>query len=188
MLLPRIIHNFRFSRKFCLSALRKSSYEGDGKTSVTILNKEPGYGIMIDSYSKEGFRLNNGLFVIGPLILFPHTALSWNVASDQEINKNSLAVFNLIEPKLDLLIIGYGKKSTNSRLLHEEIMAFKSKERLNVEVLPVERAIATFNYLTSERRWVAGAFIPPEFVQLYESEEMEKAAKRKQTYLVDDYI
>ncbi|CAH1400504.1 unnamed protein product [Nezara viridula] len=188
MLLPRIIHNFRFSRQFFLSAFRKSAYESDGKTTVTVLNKEAGYGVMVDSYSKEGFRLNNGLFVLGPVILFPYTALSWNVSGDHDINRNSLAVFNLIEPKLDLLIIGFGKKSTNSRSLHEEIMAFKSRQRINVEVIPIEKAIATFNYLNSERRWVAGAFIPPEVVQLYEFEELNKAAKKKENYLIDDYI
>lgn len=132
--------------------------------------------------------MNNGLFVVGPMILFPHTALSWNVSGDQEINKNSLDVFNLIEPKLDLLIIGFGKKSTSSRSLHGEIMAFKARQGVNVEVLPVERAAATFNYLASERRWVAGAFIPPEVVQIYETEQYTNIAKKKDTFLVDDYV
>lgn len=67
-------------------------------------------------------------------------------------------------------------------------MAFKARQRLNVEVLPVERAAATYNYLTSERRWVAGAFIPPEAVQVFETEEFNRIARKKETYLVDDYI
>ena len=48
-----------------------SSYEGDGKTSVSIMNKEVDAGLMINSFSQMGFRLNNGLMVIGPMAIFP---------------------------------------------------------------------------------------------------------------------
>ena len=37
-----------------------SSYEGSGKTTVTILNEDVTY-ILIDSFSLSGFRLNTGL-------------------------------------------------------------------------------------------------------------------------------
>ena len=37
-----------------------ASYEGTGKTTVTILNEDVQY-IMIDSFSLSGFRLNTGL-------------------------------------------------------------------------------------------------------------------------------
>lgn len=47
------------------------TYDGDGKTSATILNKELENGIMINGISKLGFRLNNDLLVVGPVILFP---------------------------------------------------------------------------------------------------------------------
>lgn len=36
-----------------------SSYEGDGKTKVSILNKEVDAGLMINAFSQMGFRLNN---------------------------------------------------------------------------------------------------------------------------------
>lgn len=48
-----------------------SSYEGDGKTSVSILNKETENGLMINAFSQMGFRLNNGMMVVGPMAIFP---------------------------------------------------------------------------------------------------------------------
>lgn len=48
-----------------------SSYEGDGKTTATILNKDLENGLLINSISKVGFRLNNEMLVIGPIVIFP---------------------------------------------------------------------------------------------------------------------
>lgn len=48
-----------------------STYEGDGKTKVNILNRETDLGLMINSYSQYGFRLNNELRVVGPMAIFP---------------------------------------------------------------------------------------------------------------------
>lgn len=51
--------------------LSTSTYEGDGKTKVNILNRELDLGLMINSYSQLGFRLNNELRVVGPMAIFP---------------------------------------------------------------------------------------------------------------------
>ena len=48
-----------------------NTYEGDGKTSVQILNKELDLGLMINSFSQVGFRLNNGMMILGPMAIFP---------------------------------------------------------------------------------------------------------------------
>lgn len=47
------------------------AYEGDGKTTVTVLNKEYDSGLMVDTFSQYGFRLNNDLVVMGPMAIFP---------------------------------------------------------------------------------------------------------------------
>lgn len=51
--------------------MQTNTYEGDGKTKVHILNKELDLGLMINSYSQFGFRLNNELKIVGPLAIFP---------------------------------------------------------------------------------------------------------------------
>lgn len=48
-----------------------STYEGDGKTKVSILNMEVDGGLMINAFSQMGFRLNNGMMVLGPMAIFP---------------------------------------------------------------------------------------------------------------------
>uniref|UniRef100_T1H2J0 Uncharacterized protein n=1 Tax=Megaselia scalaris TaxID=36166 RepID=T1H2J0_MEGSC len=53
-LLKSPLHNLTL-RKF------SSAYEGDGKTTVTVLNQDIDSGLMVDTYSQYGFRLNNDL-------------------------------------------------------------------------------------------------------------------------------
>jgi hypothetical protein len=62
--------NLQFLRKESTQT-GTSTYEGDGKTSVQVLNKETEYGLMINSISQSGFRLNNDIFVLGPMAIFP---------------------------------------------------------------------------------------------------------------------
>lgn len=47
------------------------TYEGDGKTTAQVLNKDLENGLMINAISKIGFRLNNEMMVIGPMVIFP---------------------------------------------------------------------------------------------------------------------
>lgn len=62
--LTRLIHT-------CNPVAGTDTYEGDGKTKVNILNRELELGLMINSYSQYGFRLNNELKVVGPMAIFP---------------------------------------------------------------------------------------------------------------------
>lgn len=48
-----------------------ATYEGDGKTTAQVLNKDLESGLMINSISKVGFRLNNQMLVLGPMVIFP---------------------------------------------------------------------------------------------------------------------
>jgi hypothetical protein len=47
------------------------TYEGDGKTTAQVLNKDLESGLMVNSISKIGFRLNNDMLVVGPMVIFP---------------------------------------------------------------------------------------------------------------------
>ena len=49
------------------------------KTTVTILNKDEDEGMFIQTYSPMGFKLTNGIRVIGPCAVFPRSILHWNV-------------------------------------------------------------------------------------------------------------
>ena len=55
---------------------KQGSYEGPGKTTVSILNDEyAGVVNLIDSFAVDGFRLNNNTKILGPCIVFPTQVL-----------------------------------------------------------------------------------------------------------------
>ncbi|KAK9502589.1 hypothetical protein O3M35_011335 [Rhynocoris fuscipes] len=173
------------NKLFSTAPIVKSSYDSDGKTVVTLLNQEPGLGIMIDTFSQAGFRLNNGMFVLGPMIVFPKTVLSWNIEGDHEINEKSLVLFSLLEPKLDILIIGYGNTTVDRPKFDQVVMNLRRRRRFqNIEILPTDKAASTYNFIAAEGRFVAAALVPPLEVTLYDEDAVTKL-KRKDFYSED---
>ena len=115
------------------------------------------------------------------MVVFPNAVLSWRVMDILEVNERSLSLFTIIEPKPEIVIIGYGDRPApdvrSARLGYDlkeedreklEEKAIKDTERkqkvakhiakltltmkqkkLNMEFLPTEDAIATYNYLVS---------------------------------------
>lgn len=173
------------------TAFFKGSYDGSGKTTITILNEEK-HALMIDSYNKYGFQLNNGVFLIGPIAIFPKTVINWNIDCSKNINEESLSLFTILEPKLDLLIIGYeDMKLSQDIAFIQRIHSLIRKYDIQSEVLPVHKAISTFNFLNSEYRYIAAALIPvqddtPKLIRLEENkrEELEiTSSKWKHKYL-----
>ena len=69
------------------------------RTTITRLKEEEGVSFQISGHDEYGFFINNKIRVVGPLIIFPKAIYSWNVSGIQEINKNSLALFAMLEPK-----------------------------------------------------------------------------------------
>lgn len=70
------------------------------RTTVSIMQKEPGSGVIIHSYSSRGFNID-GNKVFGPCAVLPPAILQWNV---REISKlpsptivwvTNIYVFNL---------------------------------------------------------------------------------------------
>ncbi|XP_063240376.1 NADH dehydrogenase [ubiquinone] 1 alpha subcomplex assembly factor 3 isoform X1 [Bacillus rossius redtenbacheri] len=151
----------RFGLRYSLElSVRHYGYEASGKTTVTILNKELSLGLMVDSFSQLGFRLNNGMSVLGPMAIFPRSVLSWNVESSRDINEDSLSLFFVLEPKIDILVLGIGDEGNNFRLW-EDLYRTIHRHKINVEILPTEQACSTFNFLNVEGRCVAAGLIPP---------------------------
>ncbi|XP_049883935.1 NADH dehydrogenase [ubiquinone] 1 alpha subcomplex assembly factor 3 [Pectinophora gossypiella] len=154
-----------------LSQVRtKAAYEGEGKMTVRVINQEQDLGLMIDSYATYGFRLNNGITVLGPVAIFPRTMLSWQVRGAEDVTADSLRLFKVLEPKIDLLVIGL---ETKERPALDAVFRASRTAGLNVELLPVEHACSTFNFLNAEGRYVAGALIPPLHIDLNEDDMLQ---------------
>ncbi|ELT90525.1 hypothetical protein CAPTEDRAFT_168638 [Capitella teleta] len=162
---PRALFSNGFGCRI-LTAARKSSAQileddySNLRSSVNILNQNHESEIYITSYSTVGFKLNSGIRVLGPTVIFPRSILHWNIAGPEAINEHSLSLFTVLEPKLDVLIIGAGT-SDDLKAVDPKIIQYLRTKKLSVELLTTDHALATFNFLNSEKRYVAGAFLPP---------------------------
>ena len=71
-------------------------------------------------------------------MIFPKTIYSWNIEDHKEINENSLSLFKLLDPKIDILIIGTGDQysKTDSEipkwLIRNKITNFEILQTVNL--------------------------------------------------------
>lgn len=93
-----------------------------------------------------GFTLNNKFNVIGPMVIFPRTVLSWNVNDIDDINENSLRLLLALEPKLELLIIGTGDMEVTPEFYHQMLDIVKPFG-IRLEVLKTEPVSYRINFL-----------------------------------------
>jgi NADH dehydrogenase [ubiquinone] 1 alpha subcomplex assembly factor 3 len=175
-----------------VASARSYAVDEDGdvnhmRTTVTILNEEHDEGIFVDSYSNLGFRLSNGIRVVGPCAVFPRTILHWNVKDVKDINEESLSLFAMLEPKIDILVLGVGERE-NMGKVNMDVIKFLRANKINIELLPTDQALSTFNFLNAEKRFVAGAFIPPTYVDVNEDEDIYADVPDSQKPEVAGYI
>uniref|UniRef100_Q5DAV2 NADH dehydrogenase [ubiquinone] 1 alpha subcomplex assembly factor 3 n=1 Tax=Schistosoma japonicum TaxID=6182 RepID=Q5DAV2_SCHJA len=128
-------------------------------------------GLYFSAYNQDGFILNSGVKVIGSCAAFPRNAFSWNVNNALDISEESLSLFFILEPPLEVLIIGKGE--TKVPVNRRRILDICWKHHLPVEVMSTHHAIGTFNFLNSEGRYVAAAIIPPRRLDAYDEADRE---------------
>lgn len=156
------------------------AYDAPGMTVANILNRDSEELLLIDTYSVDGFRLNKGLFVIGPCAVFPRTLFHWDVRDHLDIDIPSLSLFYLLEPKIDILILGVGDKE-NVKDIDPSIRRFLMKKKISHEILSTGDACGMFNFLNFENRNVACGLIPPDTVVLNTWEEVMADQRMKGT-------
>jgi len=67
--------------------------------------------------------------------------LSWNVASEKDINEESLSLFYTLDPKIEVLVLGIGDAKVTPDIT-SKIIAITRKFKMNVEILPTEQVCA----------------------------------------------
>ncbi|CAH8842377.1 unnamed protein product [Trichobilharzia szidati] len=92
------------------------------------------YGVYFSAYNENGFVLSSGVKIIGPCAAFPRNALCWHVNNALDITEKSLSLFFMLEPPIEVLIIGKGE--TKSMVDYRRILDICWKHRLCVEVMP----------------------------------------------------
>lgn len=146
-------HTWQQSRSHRLSPTGDELYE---KTTVTRVERDSPEMMFIESYSSNGFIIN-GDRVVGPCAVIPRGILQWNVASPKDISTESLSLFHLLVPKIEILVLGTGDRVER---LDPAITKFMRQKGVAIEVQDTPNACATFNFLISERRVTAAALIP----------------------------
>ncbi|VDN92153.1 unnamed protein product [Brugia pahangi] len=133
------------------------------RTSLSRLNDEmlQCQQIGIGSISKYGFRLYDGQFLYGPIAIFPKAVLSWRILTPDDITPESIQFFALLEPKLDVLVVGPGDRQ-HVDPVRRRIAPFLSKHKIGLEIMHSEEAAMLFNILNIEYRCVAAALYPPD--------------------------
>ncbi|XP_049894860.1 NADH dehydrogenase [ubiquinone] 1 alpha subcomplex assembly factor 3 [Epinephelus moara] len=166
-LLQRSTHGFLFSSKaapaFSSPFLSRAHRLGPSddelyqRTTVSVMQKEPGSGAMIHSYSSRGFNID-GNKVFGPCAVLPPAILQWNVGSYKDITEESVSLFHMLEPRIEILVLGTGARVER---IDPSVLALLKRKGIAVEVQDTPNACATFNFLTNERRVAAAGLIPP---------------------------
>lgn len=160
-----------------------AAYDGDGKTTVKNLNYEEFDLNLINTYSNGGFRLSNQLFIVGSLVVFPvHGVYSWSVKSGAEITPDSLAVFDIITPKIKILVIGYGDEHAP---VDTKIPLYLKKKGISCELLPTKHAVTTYNYLAVDSIPVAGAFIPVRRIVQTDQRDIDASVRLDEETTID---
>ncbi|XP_050996149.1 NADH dehydrogenase [ubiquinone] 1 alpha subcomplex assembly factor 3 [Acomys russatus] len=127
------------------------------RTRISLLQKENPLPVYIDSYSSRGFTIN-GSRVFGPCALLPQTVVQWNVGSHQDITEESFSLFWMLEPRIEIVVVGTGNKTER---LHSQVLQAMRQRGIAVEVQDTPNACATFNFLCHEGRVTGAALIPP---------------------------
>ncbi|XP_078468468.1 NADH dehydrogenase [ubiquinone] 1 alpha subcomplex assembly factor 3 isoform X1 [Lampetra planeri] len=127
------------------------------KTTVTMLQRDSPNTMFVDSYGLHGFTVN-GNRVIGPCAIIPHAIIQWNVGSWKDISEESLSLFYLLEPRIEILVLGTGDRVER---LDPQLLRFMTRQGVAVEVQDTGHACSTFNFLVNDRRLVAAGLIPP---------------------------
>lgn len=119
------------------------SFEGDGKLTL------------VNGYDETGFTLNHQK-IYGPVLLFPRDYTSWSPLNAAEPSADEwLALLGDYKPPL--ILFGTGGAPTSP---YPKLRAALSAAGFALEILSTASACRTWNVLISEKRDVAGFFLP----------------------------
>ncbi|XP_072277309.1 NADH dehydrogenase [ubiquinone] 1 alpha subcomplex assembly factor 3 [Pyxicephalus adspersus] len=79
------------------------------KTTVTQLERDSPDIMFVESYSPQGFIINSNR-VFGPCAIIPRAILQWKVDSHKDISYESLSIFHLLVPRIEILVLGTGSR------------------------------------------------------------------------------
>ena len=118
---------------------------------------------VINKYSTKGFHIQ-GNQLYGAIAVLPRSVYSWKVKNAIEITPQTLQLFTVVQPKIEILVVGTGLKIEQ---LSKDVRDYMKRHAIALEVLDTPNACSTFNFLLEEGRLTAAALIPPSDIPLY---------------------
>jgi len=115
------------------------------------------YKTMLGGCTRTGFLVND-TELKGSVLALPRSTLLWRASRFEDVSVESLALLPLIEPRIEILLIGSGE---TVRRPNEEIVAHYRSLGVVVEQMTTLSAIGQFNIMNSEDRLVAAALLHP---------------------------
>lgn len=112
--------------------------------------------VRINGYDENKFYAN-GVEVEGAIICLSRLTLKWTPKSFEEITPESLALFELLRPAPEILILGCGKRMGR---VSQEVRDYLRSNGIKLEAIGTANATSTFNILNEEGRIVAAAMLP----------------------------
>ncbi|GJP44889.1 hypothetical protein CLOM_g4291 [Closterium sp. NIES-68] len=113
--------------------------------------------VHITAYDDKGFTVG-GRDINSSIICVGDMALCWSPSSMADVTPDSLALFQLIRPQPELLLLGSGQRI---QPVPVELRQFVRACGMKLEVLSTRHAISTLNVLNEEGRSVAAALLLP---------------------------
>lgn len=123
-----------------------------------------------------GFRLNLGISILGPMLIFPRSVIGWNIAEAADIDEKSLTIFKVLEPKPDIVILGLDKAYPRNAPFLKDFERIMKSHDIKYEINQIKHACTTFNFLNAESRYCVGAFMPPVDIYSYDQMKIDEAA------------
>ncbi|XP_065909900.1 NADH dehydrogenase [ubiquinone] 1 alpha subcomplex assembly factor 3-like isoform X2 [Dysidea avara] len=114
---------------------------------------------VIDGYTTRGFNIN-GNKVFGSIALLPRAYFHWKIVRPDEITPESLTLFHIVRPRIELVVLGTGVKIKH---VSRDVREFLRGKGIALEIQDTHNACGTFHCLMDEGRMAGAALIPPEY-------------------------
>lgn len=123
---------------------------------INLIDNVPDDQLRFQGYTDTGFTVNGANYE-GSLIAIGNLILSWSPKRISDVTADSLAMFQLIRPIPEILLLGTGRQVQH---VDPELRRFIRSTGMKLEAIDSRNAASTFNILNEEGRIVAAALLP----------------------------
>ncbi|KAJ9079590.1 hypothetical protein DSO57_1033851 [Entomophthora muscae] len=116
--------------------------------------------LFIEKLSTKGFSIAGGLQLDSSILIINGFPLKWAL-KEKDLNESnlleSLAVFEVVRPKPELVLFGFGKKPLP---LPPKVNQYLNSLGIQTDTMNTRNAASTYNVLIEEGRLVSACLLP----------------------------